>query len=176
MRYLKIVVKDQSLNAQADTVNLFFIERNPSLPDELVRSATAVDVTADGLVDYQVTADINGSGVSDEQDRALLKKFANNVLKVNWLSRPSSRFRSINMYVSRFDTATKPAEVRLDFYQNEKPMNGKDTLMFSFTASETVRKGHVELDEEVICFDEFDTSDRKALQHMISLYLEFNWQ
>ncbi|MBF6027473.1 hypothetical protein ICY20_06990 [Pseudomonas sp. P115] len=176
MRYLKVVVKDQSGNAQADTVNLFFIQRSPSLPDELVRTATAVDVTANGLVDYQITGDINGNGVSGEQDRSLLKQFANNVLKVNWLGRPSAPFRSINMYVSRFDTATKPIEVRLDFYQNEKPMNGKDTLMFSFTASETVTKGNMELGEEVIALDEFDTEDRNALQNMISFYLRFNWQ
>lgn len=176
MRYLKVVVKDQSLNTQADTLNLFFIQRSPSLPDELVRSATAIDVTADGRVDYQITGDINGNGVSDEEDRALLKQFANNVLNVNWLGRPSAPFRSINMYVSRFDTATKPVEVRLDFYQNEKPMNGKDTLMFSFTASDPVGKGNVELDEDEISFDAFDTSDRKALQSMINLYLKFNWQ
>ncbi|ROM54853.1 hypothetical protein BK649_08290 [Pseudomonas canadensis] len=176
MRYLKVVAKDQSLNNQADTVNLFFIQRSPSLPDELVRSATAVDVTADGLVDYQITGDINGNGVSGEQDRELLKKFANNVLKVNWLSRPAGLFRSINMYVSRFDKATKPAEVRLDFYQNEKPMNGKDKLMFSFTASDSVGKGSMKLDEEVTSYEAFDTSDREALQGMISLYLKFDWQ
>ena len=176
MRYLKVVVKDQSLNTQADTLNLFFIQRSPSLPDELVRSATAVDVTANGLVDYQITGDINGNGVSGEQDRSLLKQFANNVLNVNWLSRPSTPFRSINMYVSSFNTATRPVEVRLDFYQNEKPMNGKDTLMFSFTASDSVGKGNVELDEDELSFDAFDTSDRKALQNMANLYLKFNWQ
>lgn len=176
MRYLKVVAKDQSLNAQADTVNLFFIQRNPSLPDEVVRRATAVDVTANGLVDYQITGDINGSGVSDEKDRELFKKFSNAVLKLKWLSRPSMPYRSINMYVSRFDKTEKPVEVRLDFYQNEKPMNGKDKRMFSCTASDNVGNGYFKLEEEATSFDALDVPDRSALQGMINLYLKFNWQ
>jgi len=33
------------------------------LPDELVRLATAVDTSADGLVDHQITENIDGVGI-----------------------------------------------------------------------------------------------------------------
>lgn len=176
MRYLKVVIKDQSANAQADTVSLFFMQRNPKLPDELVRIATAVDTSADGLVDYQITGDIDGDHVvSGLRDRELLKHFANNVLKLSWLSRPSMPNRSINLYVSRFDTANKPVEIRLDFYQREKPMMGKDMLMLSLTACDDSGKEEVRLDEELLPTDLFDTVDQEVLQHMARAYLKFNW-
>lgn len=177
MRYLKVVVKDQSSNAQADTVNLFFMQRNPKLPDEVVRTATAVDTSADGLVDYQITGDIDGDRiVSGLQDRELLKHFANSVLKLSWLSRPSMPNRSINIYVSRFDTATHPVEIRLDFYQRETPMMGKEQLMLSLTACGDPAKGEMRLDEEMLPTDLFDTVDQEALQRMVKTYLKFNWR
>ncbi|QOY71343.1 MULTISPECIES: hypothetical protein [unclassified Pseudomonas] len=176
MRYLKVVVKDQSSNAQADTVSLFFIQRNPKLPDEVMRKATAVDITADGLVDYQVTGDIDGNGiVSGQQDRELLKDFANSVLKLSWLSRPAMSNRSINFYVSRFDKATNPVEIRLDFYQSEKPMIGKNKLVMSVSACDYTERGVMRLDEEEFPDGLFDTVDRDALQHMVKLYTKFNW-
>ncbi|OPA96551.1 hypothetical protein BFW87_09475 [Pseudomonas fluorescens] len=176
MRYLKVVVKDQSSNTQADTVSLYFVQRAPELPDEMVRTATAVDVTADGLVDFQITGDIDGNGVSGELDRKLLRNFANAVLKLSWLSRPVMSYRSINIYVSRFNTATKPVEIRLDFYQNEKPMISKDKLMFSATACDPTGRGVIALDDEALAPDLFDTVDRQALQRMIEEYLRFNWR
>ncbi|AZE58072.1 hypothetical protein C4K03_5965 [Pseudomonas synxantha] len=174
MRYLKVVAKDQSANAQADTVKLLFFQRNPTLPDELVRQATAVDISADGLVDYQMTGDIDGNGFSGLQDRELLKNFANSVLKLSWLSRSPIANRSISFYVSRFDGAGVPAEVRLDFYQNEKPMIEREKLVLSLTASD--EKGQMRLNEEDLSRDLFDTLDGEALQRMATLYLKFNWR
>lgn len=176
MRYLKVVVKDQSANAQADTVTLLFFQRNPKLPDELVRQATAVDITADGLVDYQITGDIDGNGFAGLQDRELLKNFANGVLKLGWLSRPSASNRSINFYVSRFNAATTPVEIRLDFYENEKPMLDKARLTLSLTACDPYGKGQMQLDDEALSFGRFDTVDRQALQRMIDVYLKLNWR
>ncbi len=37
--------------------------RLTQLPDELARIATAVDTSADGLVGYQITEDIDGVGI-----------------------------------------------------------------------------------------------------------------
>ncbi|MCD7037605.1 hypothetical protein LRQ11_17980 [Pseudomonas sp. MAFF 311095] len=176
MRYLKVVVKDKSSNAQADTVKLFFFQRDPKLPDELIREATAVDASADGAVDYQMTGDIDGNGRSDQQDRQLLKYFANNVLKLEWLSKFTQLNRSINIYVSRFDPSTIPVEVRLDLYQNEKPMIDKDKLVLSITAYDDSGKGNLQFDEGVLPRDVFDTVDRETLQHMARLYLKFNWR
>ncbi|KRP63198.1 hypothetical protein [Pseudomonas trivialis] len=176
MRYLKVFVKDQSANAQADTVTLLFFQRSPQLPDELVRKATAVDISADGLVDYQITGDIDGNGVSDMQDRALLKHFANSALKLGWLSRPSMPNRSINFYVSRFDTAHHPVDIRLDFYQNEKPGLDRERLNLSLTVSDPDGKGVMQLDDDTLPHDQFDTVDRQALQRMINGYLKLGWQ
>lgn len=176
MRYLKVVVKDQSSNTQADTVQLLFFQRNPPLPDELVHKATAVDMSADGLVDFQITGDIDGNGFSGLQDRALLQNFANSVLTLGWLSRPAMPFRSINIYVSRFDAATKPVDVRLDFYLHEKPMIKKEKLVLSITACDTDGKGNMQLDEEALSPDLFDTVDREALQCMVESYMKFNWR
>ena len=173
MRYLKVVVKDQSANAQADTVDLLYFQRTPRLPDELARTAAAVDVSADGLVDYQVTGDIDGNGFSDQQDRELLKKFANAALKLGWFNQPLNR--SINFYVSRFDAAGNPADVRLDLYQNEKPMIDKPRLTSSVTARDFLEKGTLQLDDEDLPLDIFDTVDRNAMQSMANLYLKFNW-
>ncbi|MDE1532140.1 hypothetical protein PVE90_20740 [Pseudomonas carnis] len=176
MRYLKVVVKDQSANAQADTVDLLFLQRTPRLPDELVRKATAVDVSADGLVDYQITGDLDGNGISGLQDRELLKTFANAVLKLSWLSRPSMPSRSINIYVSRFDTAANPADIRLDFYQNDKLMSEKPRLKLSLTASGPNDKGSMQLDDETLSFEQFDTVDQQALQSMVNVYMKLNWR
>ena len=176
MRYLKVVVKDQSSNAQADTVELLFFQRNPKLPDELVRKATAVDVSADGLVDYQITGDIDGNGFSGLKDRELLQRFANSVLKLSWLSRPSMPNRSINIFVSRFDAAANPVEVRLDLYQNEKPMIKKEKLVLSLIADDASGRGDIALDEEALSPDLFDTVDREALQCMVESYMKFNWR
>ncbi|CRM83248.1 hypothetical protein [Pseudomonas sp. 22 E 5] len=176
MRYLRVAVKDQSANALADTVELLFFLRTPKLPDERVRQATAVDVSADGRVDYQITGDIDGNGVSGEKDRELLKDFANAVLRVNWLCRPPMPNRSINFYVSRFTVAGDPAEVRLDLYQNDKPMIEKQRLKFSVTACDSLGKGVMQLDDEALPLELFDTMDLKALQSMANLYLKFNWR
>ncbi|AZF02489.1 hypothetical protein C4J95_5075 [Pseudomonas orientalis] len=173
MRYLKVFVKDNSANAKADTVDLLFLQRMPPLPDELVRKATAVDVSADGLVDYQMTGDIDGNGVAGHQGRELLKNFANAALKLSWFSQAPNR--SINLYVSRFDVAAKPAEIRLDLYQTDKPMIDKSRLKFSVTAWDFTGKGVMQLDDDALPLDRFDTVDRKVLQTMSDLYLRFNW-
>lgn len=175
MRYLKVVVKDQSANAEADTVKLYFFQRNSPLPDELVRQATAVDVSADGLVDYQMAGDLDGNGISSQEDRALLQSFANDVLRLGWLSRPTMPTRSINFYVSRFDTATNPAEVRLDFYQSETPMRARAKLIFSLTADDVNGSGILQLDLEALPPDLFNGVDREVLQRMVDLYLKLNW-
>ena len=86
MRYLKVTAQDRSANGKADTVLLHFFEESSGAEDRLIHKAYALDITADGKVDFQV-GDVNNDGKENTKDERLLKSFANAYLQLDWFNR-----------------------------------------------------------------------------------------
>ncbi|MDQ0977874.1 hypothetical protein [Pseudomonas synxantha] len=174
MRYVKVIVQDRTENDRADTVKLYFFQRDPDLPDELMHQAVAFDVTADGAVDFQSTGDIDFNGASTLRDRRLLKTFANEALKLSWFNRGEGAGRSLNFYVSRYDELGTPREVRSDFFQRSSS-GGKDKLVYSSTAGDQDCDGGLDPLAPDDQFELFDTVDQQTIHALSKLYLRFNW-
>ncbi|AZE75508.1 hypothetical protein C4K00_5327 [Pseudomonas synxantha] len=174
MRYLKVTAQDRSGNELADTAKLYFFQRDPGLPDELVHEALAFDATADGAVDYQKTGDVDFSGASSLHDRRLLQAFANQALKLSWFNAGETAGRSVDLYVSRYDKSGQAVEVRSDFYQRSST-GGKDKLMYSTTACDQDGNGSLEPSGQDASFELFDTLDHQTIHALSQLFLKFNW-
>lgn len=176
MRYLKVTAQDRSANGKADTVLLHFLEESSGAEDTLIHKAYALDITADGKVDFQV-GDVNNDGKENAKDERLLKPFADAYLQLNWFNRGDTWARYLKIFAEDFANDGSPDTVRLHFHEGVgKPSD--QSIVYTASAYDTNNDGTMDW---LINFDVDNDGDKDAVdQKLVSLlstaYLKFNWR
>ena len=176
MRYLKVTAQDRSANGKADTVLLHFFEESSGAEDVLIHKAYALDITADGTVDFQV-GDVNNDGKENTTDERLIQSFANAYLQLNWFNRGDTRDRYLKIFTEDFAHDGSPDTVRLHFHEGAgKPSD--QTIVYTASAYDTNNDGKLDW---LVHFDMDNDGDQDAVdQQLVSLlstaYLKFNWR
>src|SRR5450830_1146039 len=136
MRYLKVTAQDRSGNHRADTVLLHFFETTGcDTEGRLVHKAYALDITADGKVDFQA-GDVNNDGKDNKRDEKLLRKFADAYLKLNWFNPGISWQRYLKIFVEDDSQDGSPDTVRLHFHKGEGTPRD-ETIVYTASAYDT---------------------------------------
>ena len=176
MRYLKITAQDRSANHRADTVLMHFFESAECGDDQLIHKAYALDITADGKVDFLV-GDVNNDGKEDTRDERLLKTFANAYLQLNWFNAGDTWARYLKIFVEDFAQDGSPDTVRLHFHEGlGKPRD--ETIAYTASAYDTNHDGKL---DSLIHFDMNNdgttgVADRRLVTLLSNAYLKFNWK
>ena len=176
MRYLKVTAQDRSTNNRADTVLLHFFEESSGAEDTLVHRAYALDITADGKVDFQA-GDANSDGKEDIKDERLLKSFANTYLQLNWFNRGNTWDRYLKIFTEDFAKDGSPDTVRLHFHEGTgKPQD--HTIVYTASHYDTDNDGTLDW---IISFDvdndgDQDAVDRKLVSQLSTRYVKFKWR
>lgn len=176
MRYLKATAQDRSGNGRADTVLLHFYERPTYGADELIHEAVALDMNADGVVDFQFPGAIRPSGCAHAIDTLQLKTFANAFLKLNWFNRGESLQRVLVVLVAHYNKKGPPNAVELGFFDRCSPTRTStatylaadydgdgDGVLESFTNSDVDKNGVA------------DKADKELLRTLCNSFLAFEW-
>ncbi|MFY0728338.1 hypothetical protein [Pseudomonas sp. NFX15] len=176
MRYLKVTAQDRSANGRADTVLLHFFEESSGCEDTLIHKAYALDITADGKVDFQV-GDVNNDGKENTKDERLLKSFADAFLRLNWFNCENTWARYLKIFVEDFAKDGSPDTVRLHFHEGVgKPQD--ETIVYTASAYDTNNDGkldwliHFDMDND----GDQDAVDQKLVSLLSTTYLKFKWR
>jgi len=176
MRYLKVTAQDRSTTNRADTVLLHFFEESSGAEDTLVHRAYALDITADGKVDFQA-GDANSDGKEDIKDERLLKSFANTYLQLNWFNHGNTWDRYLKIFTEDFAEDGSPDTVRLHFHEGTgKPQD--HTIVYTASHYDTDNDGTLDW---IISFDvdndgDQDAVDRKLVSQLSTRYVKFKWR
>ena len=176
MRYLKATAQDRSGNGIADTILLHFYERSSNQPDDLVHEAVAVDMNADGVMDFQFAGDINGDGSSNIADKLLLKAFAGTFLKLHWFNKGESSQRVLVLMVAHYTPKGLPNAVELGFFDRLSPVR-KPTLIFQAAGYDGDGNGVLEsftrtdVNKDGIA----NNADKELIRSMCNSFLAFKW-
>lgn len=176
MLYLKATAQDRSGNGRADTVLLHFYERPTYGPDELVHEAVALDMNADGAVDFEFPGDINFDGKCNIVDNVLLEDFANTFLKLNWFNKGESLQRSLVVVVSHYNKKGPPNAVELGFFDRSSRVR-KPTLIYRAAGYDGDGNGVLEsftnsdVDKNGIA----NNADKELIRALCNGFLAFNW-
>ncbi|WP_166221581.1 hypothetical protein [Pseudomonas atagonensis] len=176
MRYLKVTAQDRSANGWPDTVLLHFYEETTGARDALTHRAYALDITADGKVDFQA-GDANNDGKENTKDERLLKSFANAFLQIDWFNRGLDRARSLKIFTEDFAGDGSPDTVRLHFYEG---LEKTPEWSIAHTASSYDSDNDGKLDW-VVSYDmnnsgERESRNQKLVSMLSALYLKFEWR
>lgn len=176
MRYLKVTAQDRSSNNRPDTVLLHFFEESNGAEDTLVHRAYALDITADGKVDFQA-GDANNDGKQDIKDERLLKSFADVYLKLNWFNSGNTWTRYLKIFAEDFYKDGSPDTVRLHFHEGTGKPNDQSIV---YTASNYDTDNDGKLDW-LINFDvdndgDQDAVDQKLVSQLSTAYVKFKWR
>lgn len=176
MRYLKATAQDRSGNGRADTVLLHFYERPTCGADELIHEAVALDMNADGVVDFQFPGDTHPTGCAHGIDTFQLKTFANAFLKLNWFNQAESLQRTLVVLVAHYNKKGPPNAVKLSFSDRCSPTREPvvtylaagydgdgDGVLESFTNSDMDKNGVA------------DKADKELLRTLCNSFLAFEW-
>ena len=176
MRYLKVTAQDRSANGKADTVLLHFFEESSGAEDTLVHKAYALDITADGKVDFQV-GDVSNDGKENAKDERLLKSFADAYLELNWFNRGDTWDRYLKIFAEDFTSDGSPDTVRLHIHEGlGKPSD--QSIVYTASAYDTNNDGtldwliHFDVDND----GDQDAVDQKLVSLLSTAYLKFNWR
>lgn len=176
MRYLIVTVQDRAGNGRADSVLLQFYESAcTSGEDVLMNKAFALDVDADGKVDYKM-GDVTNDGREKSVDQRLLNTFANACLRLNWFNPGASTKRSLKIFSEDFSGDGSPDTVRLHFHEGTGKPTGK-SLVYTAVAYDTDYNGtldlslHFDLDND----GDKDATDRELVSLLSDTYLKFKW-
>jgi hypothetical protein len=175
MRYLKVTAQDRSSNNRADTVLLHFFEESSGVEDNLIHRAYALDITADGKVDFQA-GDVNNDGKQDLKDERLLKSFADAYLKLNWFNQGSNWARYLKIFTEDSHQDGSPDTVRLHFHEGTgKPSD--ESIIYTASNYDTNNDGKL---DTIIGFDvdndgDQDAMDQKLVSQLSTAYLKFKW-
>jgi hypothetical protein len=176
MRYLKITAQDRSGNRRADTVLLHFFETIEDSADQLIHKAYALDITADGKVDFQV-GDVNNDGKENTRDERLLKKFADAYLQLNWFNPGDTWARYLKIFVEDFAQDGSPDTVRLHFHEGTGESTD-ESIVYTASAYDTNNDGkldwlvHFDVDND----GDTDAVDQKLVTLLSNEYLKFKWK
>lgn len=176
MRYLKITAQDRSANGRADTVLLHFFEETNGAEDRLVHKAYALDITADGKVDFQV-GDVNNDGKENTKDERLLKSFADAFLRLNWFNRGTTWERYLKIFTEDFARDGSPDTVRLHFHEGVgKPSD--QSIAYTASAYDTNNDGKLDW---LVNYDMNNDGNQDAVDQQLGMvlsttYVKFNWR
>ncbi|MDE1197546.1 MAG: hypothetical protein PW896_20885 [Pseudomonas sp.] len=172
MRYLKVAAQDRSGNGKADTVLLQFHDDSTNL----VFEAFAIDLTADGSIEFSYAGDINGDGKSNLQDEVQLTVFAQAFLQLNWFNIGRSVERYLKIEAKNYHADGSPNVVNLQFTEDDgippaliritpaAAYDGdNDGTLDSFTNSDVNGDGVA------------NTADKLLMRKLAESYLAFCW-
>lgn len=172
MRYLKVTAQDRSGNGKADAVLLHFHNG----PDNLAHEAFAVDMSADGRIEFGFAGDINSDGKQNFHDQLLLTAFAEVYLQLNWFNSGDNWERYLKISAEDFHKDGSPNIVTLEFSEDDGtpsvPIRIKCAAAFdgdndggldSFTNSDVNADGIA------------DKADKVLLRKISEAFLAFRW-
>lgn len=176
MRYLKVTAQDRSSNNRADTVLLHFFEESSADEDTLIHRAFALDITADGKVDFQA-GDANNDGKQDLSDELLLKSFADTYLKFNWFNQGKNSARYLKIFTEDCHQDGSPDTVRLHFHEGTGKPNDQ-SIVYTASSYDTNNDGKLDW---TISFDvdndgDQDAVDQKLVAQLSTIYVKFKWR
>lgn len=176
MRYLKVTAQDRSSNNRADTVLLHFFEERSGAQDTLIHRAYALDITADGKVDFQA-GDANNDGREDIRDERLLRSFVDVYLKLNWFNPGTTSTRYLKIFTEDFYKDGSPDTVRLHFHKGTGKPNDQ-SIVYTASNYDTDNDGKLDL---LINFDvdndgDQDAADQKLVSQLSTAYVKFKWR
>lgn len=172
MRYLNVVAQDRSGNGRADTVLLQFHDDSTNL----VFEAFAVDLTADGSIEFSYSGDINSDGKRNLQDEIQLAEFAEAFLQLNWFNSGRDRERCLKVEAKNYHGDGSPNVVNFQFTEDDgspsTPVRIKTAAAYdgdnndkldSFTNSDINGDGVA------------NTADKQLMRKLAEAYLAFCW-
>lgn len=115
MRYLKVTAQDRSGNGRADAVLLHFHHDSANL----VHEAFAVDMSADGRIEFGFAGDINSDGEQDFQDQLLLTNLAETFLQLGWFNKGDNWERYLKIDAIDQHQDGSPNIVSLQFTEDD---------------------------------------------------------
>lgn len=172
MRYLKATAQDRSGNGKADAVLLHFHNG----PANQVHEAFALDMSADGLIEFGFAGDIDGDGKQDFQDQLLLTRFAEFFLKLNWFNEGDNWERYLKIAAADHQGDGSPNAVTLHFSED----NGTPGIAIGIrTAAAFDSDNDGELDfftkRDVNADGMANKADEVLLRQIAEAYLAFRW-
>ncbi|MFP0194321.1 hypothetical protein ACKJSM_03960 [Pseudomonas sp. PHC1] len=175
MRYLKVTAQDRSADGRPDTLLLHFYKESAGARDALISRAYALDITADGKVDFQA-GDANHDGKENTRDERLLKSFANAFFQVDWFNRGLGRERSLKIFTEDFENDGSPDTVRLHFYEG-LDNSPEQSIVHTASSYDTDNDGKLDW---VVSYDMNNSGEREArnqklVSMLCALYLKFEW-
>lgn len=176
MRYLKVIIQDRGRNGHPDTVLLDFYEQASGAADVLVHRAFALDLNADGWVDFQ-RGDANNDGEENLKDRRLLRLFANSMLKLNWFNTGELSERYVKIFSEGFSREGSPDTVHLHFHQGEGEPADR-ALYRAASAYDIDGDGIMDiiLNNDVDNDGDQDAVDERRIALLSAAYLRFAWR
>ncbi|VVN96224.1 hypothetical protein PS691_02261 [Pseudomonas fluorescens] len=177
MRYLKVTAQDRLRNGKAETVLLQFYEQpGGGAEDILVNTAFALDLTADGKVDYKM-GDVTNNGRENTVDERLLETFANAYLQLNWFNRGAVWKRYLKIFAEDFYADGTPDTVRLQLHEGAGEASER-TLASWHAAYDFDNDGTLEWN---IHFDVnhdgiIDEVDEALVRRLADTFLKFRWK
>ncbi|MFJ7311363.1 hypothetical protein ACIQVE_01065 [Pseudomonas sp. NPDC098747] len=175
MRYLKVIAQDRCGNGKADSVLLEFREEVNAREDKLINSALALDINADGKVDFKF-GDVTGDGMENALDQRLLQAFANTVIKLNWLNRGTTRKQYLKILAEDLQGDGTPNIVRVHLRREDSFES--DGIMISWSAAfdrDNDGKLDFSFHGDANGDGRIDQIDDRLVQRLAGLYLKFNW-
>jgi hypothetical protein len=172
MRYLKVTALDRSGNGKADAVQLHFHNGSANL----VHEAFALDMSADGCIEFGFAGDINSDGLQNFQDQLLLTAFAEVFLQLNWFNAGDNWERYLKIGATDHHQDGTPNVVTLQFSEDDgelsKPIKirraaaydgDNDGSLDSFTNSDVNGDGIA------------NKADKAVLRKIAETFLAFRW-
>lgn len=114
MRFLKVTAQDRSGNGKADVVHLHFHDGL-----DLVHEAVAIDLSADGLMDFVFSCNASEADKHDFKDRSLLKSFSESFLKLNWFNTGDRWEREVHIQARDYHKDGSPNSVTVQFNEDD---------------------------------------------------------
>ena len=172
MRYLKVAAQDRSGNGKADTVLLQFHDDST----HLVFQAFAIDLTADGSIEFSHAGDINSDGQPNALDQQQLNAFAEAFLQLNWFNIGDSAGRYLKIEAKNFHADGSPNVVNFHFTEDDGTAaavirittaaaydGDNDGKLDSFTNSDVNGDGIA------------NAADKLLMRKIAEAYLAFRW-
>jgi hypothetical protein len=175
MRYLKVIAQDRCGNGKADSVLLEFRDKVDACEDTLINSALALDINADGKVDFKF-GDVTGDGKENAVDQRLLQAFANTFIKLNWFNCGATGKRYMKIYAEDFYADGTPDTVRLHLYEGT-PM-AQRTLASWHAAYDFDNDSKLEwnIHHDINQDGVIDAVDDRLVAALAEIFLKFKWK
>ncbi|MDQ0707336.1 hypothetical protein QF043_006128 [Pseudomonas sp. W3I7] len=175
MRYLKVYAQDRSGNGHANVVKLRFYKKSACGRAVLLNKAIAVDFSRDGKVDHR-EGDVTNNGIFDACDDALLSRFANTYLKLNWFNDRDASSRYMHVFAKGVYTDGMPDTVFLHMHEGTDEASRKTLVAWS-AVCDVDNNGRPDWNiySDVNRDGVVNDSDLIIVQQLADMFLKFNW-